>query len=276
MSLRRFTNAEMISVTRPWVESGNAERLVLQSMPGSAGLLPFAESAHSVLLASLSDAEAERLGVLLDALGLSNLRHDDLARIIFYTMHAHQYLHRGKPEARAILDTQTVMFPDGLQIVHASYRESAGRAEVRNSQLTPERQAILASIPVQGGTLLDLMTEWNQVGTHLGTIQDQRATPSASAGERPNGRQARDRWVRAVRAVMTALALEATEHPEAQRILDRIANIQIEVRRRLRAGSGTPGEGGEDDEDGEGDDEPGAVPGEDPAGELPSSGAESR
>lgn len=273
MSLRRFTIAEMISVTRPWVELGNAERLVLESMAGSAGLLRFIEAAHAALLASLSDADAEQLGVLLDALGLSNLRHDDLARIIFYIMQAHQFLHRGKPEARAILDAQTVMFPDGLQVVRVSYRESAGRAEMRSSQLTEERRALLASIPVQGATLLDLMTEWNQVGTHLGTIQDQRATPSASAGERPNGRQVRDRWVRVVRAVMGALELEATERPEAQRILDRIANIQTEVGRRLRAGSGTPDEGGEDGED---EDEPGAGPDEDPAGELPTAGAESR
>jgi hypothetical protein len=273
MSLRRFTNAEMISVTRPWVENGSAERLVLESMPGPAGLLPVTEAAHSALLASLSDAEAERLGVLLDELGLSHLRHDDLARIIFYTMQAHQFLHRGVPEARAILDTQTMMFPDGLQIVRVSYRESAGRAEVRSSQLTAERRSLLASIPVKGATLLDLVTEWNQVGTHLGTIQDQRATPAVGANERPNGRQVRDRWVRVVRAQISALELETTEHPDAQRILDRIANIQAEVGRRLRAGSGTPDEDGEDGEDG---DEPGARPGEDPAGDLPISGAESR
>lgn len=48
-------------------------------------------------------------------------------------MQAHRYLHRGAPEARAILETQTMMFPDGLQIVRASYRESAGRLEVRSS-----------------------------------------------------------------------------------------------------------------------------------------------
>lgn len=126
---------------------------------------------------------------------------------------------------------------------------------------------------MQGATLLDLVTEWNQVGRHLGTIQDQRATPSASAIERPNGRQVRDRWVRVVKAVMSALALEATEHPEARRILDRIASIQAEVGRRLRAGSGTPGEDGEDGEDGE---EPGAGPGEGPADERPIPGAEIR
>jgi hypothetical protein len=274
MSLRRFTIAEMISVTRPWVEIGNAERLVLESMAGSAGLLRFIEGAHVALLASLSDADAEQLGVLLDDLGLSNLRHDDLARIIFYTMQTHQLLHRGKPEARAILDTQTVMFPDGLQIVRASYRESAGRAQMRSSQLNDERRTLLAGIPVQGATLLELMTEWNQVGTHLGTIQDQRATPSVGAGERPNGRQVRDRWVRVVRAVMTALELEATERPEAGRILDRIANIQAEVGRRLRAGSGrAPDESGEGGED---DDAPGTGPGEDPADELLTPGAESR
>jgi hypothetical protein len=270
MSFQSFTVPEMISVTRPWVEVGNPERLVLESTPGSAGLVRFTEAVHGGLLGSASNEDAERLGALLDDLGLSNLRHDDLARIIFYVLNAHEYLHRGKPEARAILDTRTLMFPDGLQIVRASYRESAGRAQMRNAQLTGERRTLLASIPVQGATLLDLMIEWNQVGTRLGEIQDQRATPSASAGERPNGRELRKRWLRVVKAVMAALELEAAERPEAQRILDRIANIQAQVNRRLRAGGEAP------DEDGEDDDEDVPAPGEDPADDLALAGAGSR
>jgi hypothetical protein len=271
MSFRQFTIAEMISVTRPWAEAGNPERRVLESMAGSAGLLRFTDAAHFGLLGSLTHAEAERLGVLMYVLDVSNLRHDDLARIIFFTLQAHQYLHRGAPEARAILDTQTVMFPDGLQIVRASYRESAGRAQIRRAQLTEDRQTLLASIPVRGANLLDLTNEWNEVGTQLGTIQDERATPVEGASERPNRRQVRDRWVRAVRAVMTALELEAGDRPEAQRILDRIANIQAEVRRRLRASDGAAGEGGEDDEDAG---EPGDAPDEDPADALDPPGAE--
>jgi hypothetical protein len=56
--------------------------------------------------------------------------------------------------------------------------------------------------------------------------------------------------------VLDVLALEATRHSEARRIIERVDNIRAEVKRRLRAGTGAeePGEGapnGKDGEDGE-------------------------
>ena len=71
-----------------------------------------------------------------------------------------------------------LLFPDGLQVVQASYRGSAG---------LPMR----ASIPVQGGTLRDWVTEWNQLGERLGTLTNERALPwSARPSGRPSTRQA--------------------------------------------------------------------------------------
>jgi hypothetical protein len=255
MAFRRFTVAEMLNLTGPWVAPGHAERLALELIIGPFGLVKLVDSAHGDLLATLDFAEVERLGLLRDDLGLKDLRHDDLARIISLSMRAHEYLHRGKPEARAIADTRAIMFPDDLQIVRAGYRESAGRAEMRISQLTDERKTILASIPVQGGTLLDLMHEWNQVALEMGALQDQRAVPAQSAGERVSVRAVRDRWVRAVKAVLATLELEASARPEARRILDRVASIRAEVRRRLRASSNTaPDDDGADLDGGDGDD----------------------
>jgi hypothetical protein len=269
MALRRFSTGEMVGVTYPWVTAGHPERVLLEALPGTAGLIPFAESVHGDLLGLQSDADDEFLAVLSDTLGMYNLQHDDLARVVWHITTAYGYRHRGTPEASAIRAVQAVLFPDGLKIVSASYLESAGQAEIRKSVLTDARRAVLAGIPMQGGTLLDLVTQWNQLGVDMGNMQNQRATPPAILpAERANARAVRDRWVRVVRAVLDVLTLEADRRPEARRIIERVDNIRAAVKRR-RAGNGSTAP----DEDGTGEpgDEDGELvtePGQDSDGEL--------
>ncbi|HWN67116.1 MAG TPA: hypothetical protein VNM90_05720 [Haliangium sp.] len=265
----------MLSTSGPWVTLGHAERLTLESLLSTAGMVRFIESVHADLLAALTDGERERLGLLRDGLGLKNLRHNTLARIIWHGLLTHEHLHGDTAEGRAVAEVRGALFPDDLRIVHASYRESAGRAAVRAASLTSERSLVLASIPVQGSNLLVLTMEWNEVGVEMGDMQDQRVTPGTSAGERVTRRKARDRWIRAINGVIGALRFEAEVRPEAERILERIAGIQGEVRRRLRASNGAPD--GNDDPDG-GPDEPDDAT-DAPGGEheaLPATSTESR
>lgn len=273
MSFRRFTIAEMLSTTTPWVTEGNDERLTLEALASTAGMVRFIVAVHAILLAVLTDRERERLGLLRDGIGLKNRRHDTLARIIWYCLFAHEYLHGDTPAGRAVADVRAVLFPDDLRIVHASYRESAGRAAVRAAQLTSERSLVLANIPVQGSNLLVLTLEWNQVGMEMGEMQDQRVTPGVPAGERVTRRQARDRWIRVINNVISALRFEAEERPEAELILGRIAGIQAEVRRRLRAGTGAPEDEDEVDDGSDEDDDVIDGPG-DAADALPATGTE--
>ncbi len=69
MALKKFTIGEMFSVTQPWVEAGNPERLLLESLPGMASLMRFVELAHGGLIASQSRAEAARLAALTGEFG---------------------------------------------------------------------------------------------------------------------------------------------------------------------------------------------------------------
>jgi hypothetical protein len=244
MTLNRMTRAEMISLTESWVTPTHSERQTLAALL-SAGVIRFMESAHGDVLGTLDGAEAERVSGLSGDLGATNERHDDLARIIHYVLRAHEILHRRQPRGRDVADARAWLFPDDLAIVRAGYRESAGRAAARTAQLTPERQNLLAAIPVEGNNLLTLVLEWNQMGAQMGALHDQRATPGQSAAERVGPRAARGRWIRAVKTVLNALEIEAETNPGAQRILERVANLQAEVRRRLGSGASAPG----DDED---------------------------
>ncbi|HWN70179.1 MAG TPA: hypothetical protein VNM90_21215 [Haliangium sp.] len=246
MSFRGFSFPQMLTVSGPWVTPDHPERLLLLSLLGTVGMVRFVDAVHGDVLAFLSAEERARLGLLTDSAGLKDLRHDTLARIVWYCLLAHEYLHGSTPAGQAVTDLKTVLFPDNLNVVRVGYRESAGRARARASQLTDERREVLTDIPVQGGNLLGLVEEWNRVGVEMGEIQDQRVTPRRSESERSKHRATRSRWVRVVNTLIGSLQLEAEENPAARRILDRVAAIQAEVRRQ-RAADGTP----DDDDDGD-------------------------
>lgn len=241
MTLHRMTRAEMVSVTEPWVTPGHPERQTLDALL-SAGVIRFMESAHGDVLTTLNADEAARVDGLNSDLAAANEGHDDLARIVYFALLAHEILRRRQANGRDIAELRAWLFPDDLHIVRAGFRESAGRAAARASQLTLERQTLLAAIPVQDTNLLALVLEWNQAGAQMGALHDQRATPGQVAGERVGRREARGRWLRAVKTVLNALEIEAETNAGAQRIIERVENLQAEVRRRLSAGGREPGE----------------------------------
>jgi hypothetical protein len=269
MSFRGFTLLEIMSISTPWATPEHPERLSLLALLSTGGMIRLIEAVHGDVLGVLTDEERARLGLLRDSASLKNVRHDDVARIIYFGLRAHEILLGDTPEGRAVTDVRSVMFPDDLYIVRASYRETGARAAARTAQLTNERMLVLADIPVRNGSLLPLTLEWNQVGQELGDVQDQRVTPLRPSNERNKRRTARYRWIRAINTVLSALQFEAEEHPEAQRILDRVAGVQAEVRRRLRASNGnTPEDGDDDDDGGDVEDGPGDDVGDDIDDEL--------
>lgn len=247
---------DMASVSGPWATPDHPERLVLLSLPSMSGMVRFVDAAHNDVIAVLSDDERERLGLLTASLEVRDFRHDNVARGGYFTLVAHEYLHAGTPQARAIADVRVALYPDNLSIVRASYRESAGMAAARAAQLTPERSQVLADIPVQGGTLLDVVQEWNRVGLEMGDLQNQRVTPLKTPEERQRRRTVRARWIRTVKSMMSSLEFEAEESADARRILERVAGIQAEVRRRWRtSNNNAPGDDAPDGDDEDLDDD---------------------
>lgn len=257
MALKKFTIGEMFSVTQPWVEAENPERLLLESLPGMASLMRFVELAHAGLIASQSRAESARLAALTGELGALQGRHATLARFGAGILTAYRGLHGGTDAGASLDRLAGVLFPDGLMVVRAGYLDSGGRAMVRAGILTAEHRALLATIPVQGGTLLDWLDEWNQVALRMGELANRRATPTESATERRDTRKARNHWIRVVHTVRGVIELEVPARPELQRILERIDNIDADVENRIRRASNASGngsEGGTDDPDGAVDD----------------------
>lgn len=243
MALRNFTVGEMLSVTEPWVQPGHPERVLLDTVAAAAALMRFIVQLHGELIGSQSGVDAVRIAGLTGQLGLLDGRHDILAKAVSGVLTAHRLYHQGAPIGAVLDALEQALFPDGLQIVRASYRDSAGRARMRATLLTGEQRTLLSSIPVQGGTLLDWINEWNQTAERIGALSNERDTPASDAAERPVSSEVRNRWIRTVRTVLDVLTLESQERPELQRIIDRVAQIEAAVDRRRRASRGdAPGD----------------------------------
>jgi hypothetical protein len=241
--MRNFTVGEMLSVTEPWVQPGHPERVLLDNVAATAALMRFIVQLHGELIGSQSGVDAARVAGLTGELGLLDGRHDILAKAVSGVLAAYRLYHQGGPLGALLDALDQALFPDGLQIVRASYRDSAGRATLRATLLTGEQSALLSSIPVQGGTLLDWINEWNQVAERIGALSNERDTPASAAAERPVSNEVRNRWIRTVRTVLDVLTLEAQERPELQRIINRVAQIEAVVDRRRRASRGdAPGD----------------------------------
>ncbi len=254
MALKKFTTGEMLNATDPWVRAGDLERAVLDSVVTTAPLMRLVELAHAGLIAAQRGLDIARSASLRDDLGLTDQRHDMLARVVSAILTGHRMYHQGTPLGVLLDALYLLLFPDGLQVIQAGYRDSAGRAQMREALLTEEQLALLASVPVQGGTLRDWVSEWNQLGERLGTLANERATPLASEVEQPLRAEARNHWIRVVHTVLGVIELEVKTRPELQRILDRIATIDAEVERRSRAGGGEPTDGDDGLDDGPDDD----------------------
>lgn len=265
MALNRHTIPEMTGVSGPWVEPRHPERVLLASVPATAALLPHAEAAHAGLIQALYNPEQERQEAIRFEQGGLDVRHDHLARGISGSLTAERHFNADTPLEEKLEQLEQLLFPDGLKVVGVSYREAAGRAEVRSKLLTVEQEELLASIPVREATLLDRVREWNQLAARIGALENERLTPAEDSGQRLV-RQARHHWIRVVKTMLEVIAFEVEATPALQRILDRVENIDIEIERRFRGGGELPGEddGAEDELPGEDDGAEDELPGDSP------------
>lgn len=243
MALRNLAVGEMLSLTGPWIDPAHPERVLLDSVPTVAGMLRFIVQWHGALIGSQSGEDAARRAALTDELGQMDDRHDLLATAVSEILAGHRRYHQGSPLGTSLDALDQALFPDGLQIVRASYRDSAGRAEVRATLLTDDQRGLLSGIPVMGGTLLDWVNQWNQQAVRIGELVNQRDTPGRDPAAVRASREARNRWISTVRTMLDVIALEVRERPELQRILDRIAEIEAAADRRRAARAGAPDEG---------------------------------
>jgi hypothetical protein len=218
MAYKGMTTAEMITVSEPWTTAGTPARGVLEHFPEVAPLLPRLEAAHRALLVTQPQV-SKTLATLAEQAAALDQRHDGLGRALEALTTGFALAAPTVAEANALHALHDLLLPAGLSVVQRSYREEAGQVKLLAERLTPAAELELKALPLPGGkTVLDLVREWIQVGTRLGEVEDQRAQEQQAGAKGSSPADivlARNRWIRAVNAIVNVVAL--AEVPDDQR-----------------------------------------------------------
>ena len=248
MALKLLTLEEMIYVTQFMVDAEQPTRAALESVAGLAPLMPHLDQAYNGLLVALDEGQVQSLAELTNALDEVDLQHDNLARTAYFMLEANIHLsraHHNDDTAFALERLQALLFPKGLDVVKASYREEAGQAQKVSSRLTEENKTVLSSIPMYGGTLLDIVDGWLAAGVRLGELEAQRNAVNKPGRKRAVAR-ARSQWIHAIRTMRNVVELIDCQDPLVQEALGRIYAAEMGANPRayqVRAEDGaTPNE----------------------------------
>jgi hypothetical protein len=213
-NLKNLSNSAMIGATEGWVDP-NKERPVLEKIPEVAGYLGRLDGARGGLIdCQVSQDKTETDKKLKEmsekAAGLDS-RHDTLARGIHAVLEGNALL-ASDDQADKITNLRTRLFPEGMSAVNRTYLEEAGEIEMAKGRLGDDSRELLAAIPFMGGNLQAAVDDWFATGVALGNLERDRtqmaeAAQSAEGVTRSDVVDARNQWIRVVRAIIAGLEL---------------------------------------------------------------------
>jgi hypothetical protein len=199
MALKWLTAEEMVSISSPWVVTGQKGRTAIEKTPLLAALLPKLETGHAALVSLLSK-EAPKVSAISQKQTELDAKHDSLVRGMVGTLTMLAPISEDREELLAIRDK---LFPEGLGHTKLSYRGEAGHTAVVFKLMDDAIKARLKAIVVHKKTMLDLALAWIEMGNQLGQLEEEKAhllesSPSLGA----EIRAARMGWVRLAKALM--------------------------------------------------------------------------
>ncbi|WP_428264866.1 hypothetical protein [Haliangium sp.] len=224
----------MTSLSKTWIEVGHPDRLALEAQPVLAAYLPYVEDVHNELVEVHAASVADRLTDISEQQQQLDVRHDALARGIRSGVQSQIHL-SASPEAVAEWrEIDERLFPNGLEFVNYSYRETAGHAELFAARLTGPLRERLANTKTAGdASLLDAAENLVQVAREIGALEHERGQ---STDRRVTVARTRGKWTR---MVLTLQQIVQTLGVTDQVVLDIMARIDTasqNAERRNRGG----------------------------------------
>jgi hypothetical protein len=218
MALKRLTHAEMISLTESWVREGTPERQLIESIPDIQPLLSHVRLAHRAILAAQPAMDMAQLSKLQQDAAENDVDHDDLVRGMIGSLSGFVYLTKDPDRRAALIKLRDTLFPLGLPLIQKSYREEGGQGAMLKARLTPEMKASLKSLRGPDGTLLQALEQYFEKANRLREIEDLKAGAADASGRTPADMvMARNKWIRAINAVIATLELaEVDEETQAK------------------------------------------------------------
>ena len=269
MNLKALSINVMLAQSKRWlVDAGT--RAPVEAHPLGAAALAEVQKAHD-RLAMQSErrrqhelALAERTGRISGVSG----RHDRKARALHAALQAAIEGTDDPVLARAYLELQQILFPEGLAIVARSYTYQAGAIEALERRITSDHLLRLAVIAVGDETLTDWYRAWVEAGHALGKLVTERDIMLKRAGRGGTVamdldlRAARTQWISTVRAFLAILDLIAIGQDTREALLSPLEACVAQAQRYR----GTPTSPAPDaPTDGDGAEAPGLAPANDQA-----------
>lgn len=253
MSLRDLANAEMVAVTKFWVDAASSSHRVLSTRRLTAAILPEVERAHA-MVARLGAWVSTRLVDIQGEQGTTDIDHDSHVRGIYHRLLSEEELATDPAVAALYRDLRNLLFPEGLALVKRSYRYEAGHAVIVESRLSDEVRDALLRLPTHNGTLLTATLNYLQLGYRLGELDEERAQFNENLQpDRAENNQARSVWINAVSMMRMAAAMIGPEDVELAAVMALLDKAEAQAqRRRERARGGSEADGEEGEVDGEG------------------------
>jgi hypothetical protein len=148
-------------------------------------------------------------------------------------------------DARRYLELRDVLCPEGLKGTIKSYVDEAGAAKLLHGRLDESMKKQLGKIAIPGGKLLDAVNDWTDSAEQLGALENEKSALMKLA-DAPEGRRpqdvidARNRWIRVVSALETALAISGADEETVARILAPLQDAEAKAGRRKATAGRSP------------------------------------
>ncbi|WP_437578672.1 hypothetical protein [Sorangium sp. So ce887] len=242
MGYRNLSPQAMVNISGPWLDP-EQDRKVFTSLPLLAPLVPAVEEAHDRLLTTqrLGSSLQQQAKALMETAISLDATHDRKLRGTYNYLGALAEITDDPALAAALLDLRDRLAPAGLKAISRSYGDQAGDAKLLRSRLDEASEKLLRKLKTPEGPLAQVVDAWVAAALDLQKVEAQREqlalrAQSSTDGATPRDAvNARNAWIRVVRAVETNLALEKAATAEIEgRLLDRLRRESARADRRGR------------------------------------------
>lgn len=245
MALKRLSAAEMISLSEPWVTPAHPEHVALSNLEDVRPALKRLGRAHGMILAAQPLSDPGKLTELQERAAELDAEHDDTVRGIVAVISGFSHLTHDPERKKGLLSLRDALFPIGGAIINKSYREEAGQAALLKGRMTAPMKTLLKSLPTPDGTLYKELERYFKIAKELGAVEDAKGPAGEAQGPTAKALlDARNQWVRAVNALLSALDLLDEWPVEVTTLIDRLRKAEAVADARAAGGGAEESEEG--------------------------------
>lgn len=201
------------------------------------------QRAHDNLVAlNKREGEVSRLTAqYTEQLADLDREHDRCSRVLYRALEASADIAEDPVVADKCREAMGVLHPNGLSVNQLSYTEQAGNTMRVAQRVTPDLRPLLAMTTLVGIPLDTVLDRWLAAGKKLGELQAERDT--LNTDHDPNRvtpailLDARNRWIGAANAFISALNTTDYTEEEKTAILAHLRAVEAQAMKRRASGS---------------------------------------